>query len=87
MYVCMCVCVCVCLCVCMYVWLDGFSKRLSTAISTVWFSTPPPPNYQYAVPSSYKTRNCLNIRNIFDILDNRRLRKQPACLVFNSDRK
>ena len=49
--------------------LAGFSKRLSTAISTVSLVLhPPPPNY--AVSSSYKTRNCVNIRNFFDISDN-----------------
>ena len=37
-------------------------------------STPPPPNY--AVSSSYKTRNCMNVPNIFDILDNRHLSVQ-----------
>ena len=48
------------------VYLAGFSKRLSTAISVV-SQVPPSPNFP--VSSSYKTRNCLNITNIFDILN------------------
>ena len=37
-------------------------------------SCPPPPPQNYVVSSSYKTPNCLNIRNNFDISDNRHLR-------------
>ena len=57
-----------------YIYLAGFFKRLSTAISTVSLVPPPPPTPHppnFPVSSSYKTRNCLNIRTILDILDNR----------------
>ena len=40
------------------VYLAGFSKRLSTAISMLPL-VPHPPNYK--VSSSYKTCNCVNI--------------------------
>ena len=51
-----------------YINLAGFSKRLSTVLSPV-FRMPPSPNFP--ISSSYKNRNCLNIRTSLDILDNR----------------
>ena len=43
-----------------------------------------PPFPIFPVSSSYKNRNCLNIRTSLDILDNKHPRKYPlACVVFN----
>ena len=67
-----------------YVYLAGFSKRLSTVVSPV---SRVPPSTNFPVSSSYKNRTCLNIRTGLDILDNRHPRKYPlACVVFNSVR-
>ena len=56
-----------------YIYLAGFSKRLSTVTSPMSRVSPPLPNFQ--VPSSYKNGNCLNIRTSLDILDNIHPRK------------
>ena len=57
-----------------YIYLAGFSKRLSTCYKPSVPSTPPPlPNFP--VPSSYKNGNCLNIRTSLDIVDNIHPRK------------
>ena len=37
--------------------------------------------------TSYKTRNCSNIRKIFDILNKRYFEEQLACAVINLDLK
>ena len=56
-----------------YVYLAGFSKRLSTVTGPVSPVPPPPPNFP--VPSSYEIGSCLNIRTSLDILDNIHPRK------------
>ena len=56
----------------LFIYLAGFSKRLSTVKGLV-SQLPPCPNFP--VSSSYKNRNCLNIRTRLDILDNRHPRK------------
>ena len=85
MYVCMYACmyvmhVCMyaCMYVCMHVCLAGFSKRLSIVISPV---SRVPPSLNFPVTSSYKNRNCLNIRTSLDILDNRQKVAASLCAI------
>ena len=65
----------VCVYICVYIYLAGFSKRLSTVTSPVseYPTSPLFPNFP--APSSYKNGNCLNIRTSLDILDNIHPRK------------
>ena len=51
---------------------SGFSKRFSTVISPMSRVAPSP---NFPVSSSYKDRNCLNIRTNLDVLDKTYLRK------------
>ena len=63
----------------MYVWMYIYVCMSSRIFQKVIDSykhdvvNTPPPNYP--VSSSYKTPNCLNIRNSLDILDSSHLRK------------
>ena len=70
----------------MYVYISGWiSKKVIGSYKPGVPSTPSP---NFPVSSSYKNRNCQNIRTSLDSLDSRHPKKLPlACVVFNKGRK